>query len=172
MSQKTDVKKIIESLSPNERKILPYLNESIDNICRKSNIDKVSIMRSLNYLQNKKILLLSYGKKIMVDAGVNGALYRKKGLPERRLMNLLGEKRIVGIKEAQKETKLSDDELKASIGALKKKSMIEIKNDRIILSTGSEGVSKKIPEEIFLDSLPLDYDLLSEEQKSNLKFLQ
>ena len=52
-----DIKKILESLSPNERKILPHLEEKeISEICKKSNLDKVSVIRSLNYLQSKGII--------------------------------------------------------------------------------------------------------------------
>ena len=128
-----NIKKILESLSPNERKILPYIEkEGITNICKKSNLDKTSVLRALEYLQNKKILNLSYKKNKIVEIGVNGALYKNKGLPERRLLNLLNEKRILKLQEAQKLSKLSDDEFKASIGALKKKAMIELKNGKII----------------------------------------
>ena len=170
---KSDVAKIIESLSPNERKILPHLDEKdIGDICRKANLDKVSVTRSLTYLQNKRILNLSYGKKRIIDVGINGALYRKKGLPERRLLHLLGEKRIISNEDAKKESKLSDDELRASLGVLKKKSFLEIKNNKIILSGNREEISKKTPEEIFLDSLPIDYDSLSEEQRNVFKSLQ
>ena len=170
---KSDVTKIIESLSPNERKILPHLDEKdIGDICRKANLDKVSVTRSLTYLQNKRILNLSYGKKRIIDVGINGALYRKKGLPERRLLHLLGEKRIISNEDAKKESKLSDDELRASLGVLKKKSFLEIKNNKIILSGNREEISKKTPEEIFLDSLPIDYDSLSEEQRNVFKSLQ
>ena len=90
-----ELKKIIESLSPNERKIIPYLNENIQEICEKSNLDRVSVIRSLEYLQNKGIIKLSYKTKKIIEIGVNGALYRKKGLPERRLLNLLDQKRII-----------------------------------------------------------------------------
>ena len=108
---KSDVAKIIESLSPNERKILPHLDEKdIGDICRKANLDKVSVTRALTYLSNKKVVELSYGKKRIVDVGVNGALYRKKGLPERRLIHLLNEKRIIDFSDAKKESKLTDDE--------------------------------------------------------------
>ena len=168
-----DIKKLIESLSPNERKILPYIEEKkIDNICRKSNLDKVSVIRALEYLQNKKILNISSKKKKIVEIGVNGALYKKRGLPERRLLNLLSEKRILKLQEAQKQSKLSNDEFKASIGSLKKKAMIEIKNGKIILNTGKGEISKKMFEELFIDNLPLEYDLLSPEQSHALASLQ
>ena len=168
-----DTNKLIESLSPNEKKILPYIEEKkIDNICRKANLDKVSVIRALEYLQNKKILNLSYKKKRIIEIGVNGAFYRKKGLPERRLLHLLNEKRILKLEEAQKQSKLSNDEFKASIGALKKKAMIEIKNGKVIFNADKGETFKKTLEELFLESLPLEYDSLSPEQLYALKSLQ
>ena len=168
-----NTEKLIESLSVNERKILPHLGEkNINDICKKANLDKVSVVRSLQYLQNKKILKLSHKKKKIVEIGVNGALYRKKGLPERRLLNLLAEKRIIELNQAQKETGLSNDEFKASIGALKRKAMIELKTGKIILSANMEEIIKKTPEESFLDILPVEYDSLSNEQLEIIKSLQ
>jgi len=165
-------KKLIESLSLNERKILPYLNENITNICKKSGLDKVSVLRALEYLQNKKVLEISSEKKKIIEIGVNGALYKKKGLPERRLLNLLNEKRILLLEEAQKQSKLSEDEFKASLGALKRKAMIDMKNGRIILNANKEEITKKSLEELFLESLPLELNFLSPEQQFALKNLQ
>lgn len=160
-----NIEKILEALSPNEKKILPHLEEkNIVKICKKANLDKVSVIRALEYLKNKKIIEISAKKRKIVEIGVNGALYRKKGLPERRLLNLLNEKRILKLDEAQKQSKLSDNEFKASIGVLKKKALIELKKEKIIFNANKEEISKKSPEEIFLDSLPLDYDSLSPEQ--------
>jgi len=170
---KNDISRIAEKLSPNERKILPYLDEKgIDIICKKANLDKVSVMHSLAYLQNKGIVKLLYEKKKIIDVGVNGALYRKKELPERNLLNLLNEKRIINLNDAKKESKLSDDELKASIGILKKKAMIEVKNDKIILAGKKEDIAKKTSEELLLEVLPLEYDSLSAEQMAAFKALQ
>ncbi len=167
------MEKIIESLSPNERKILPHLEEKkISEICKKSNLDQTSVLRALEYLQNKKIVNLSFKKKKIIEIGVNGALYKKKGLPERRLLHLLNEKRILKLQEAQKESRLSNDEFKAAIGALKKKAMIELKNQRIILNANKEEISKKILEESFIEVLPIEHDSLSPEQLHALKSLQ
>ena len=168
-----DKKRVIESLSPNERKILPHIEEkNIQEICKKSNLNKVSVLRSLEYLQDKKLVKLSQKKKKMVEIGVNGALYRKKGLPERRLLHLLNQKRIIPLAEAQKLSKLSNDEFKASIGALKRKALIELKNEKVILSGKKEEVSKRSLEEAFLESLPLEYNSLSDEQLYAFKSLQ
>jgi len=166
-------KKLIESLSPNERKILPYIEEKkVSEICKKSNLDKTSVLRALEYLQNKAIVSLSLQKKKIVEIGINGSLYKKKGLPERRLLNLLDKKRIIPLKEAQKESRLSNDEFKASIGALKKKALIELKNEKVIFNANKEEISKKSLEEVFLEILPVEYDSLSSEQLHTLKSLQ
>ena len=69
-------------------------------------------------------------------------------------------------------SKLSDDELKASIGVLKKKGLIEIKNDKLIFNGDKEGISKKTSEESFLELLPLEYNILSEEQQNAFKSLK
>jgi phenylalanyl-tRNA synthetase alpha chain len=168
-----DIQKITESLSPNERKILPYLGEKrLIDICKKSNLDKVSVLRSLEYLENKGIVKLSTEKKKVIEIGVNGALYKKKGLPERRLLNLLNEKRIIPLNDAQKESSLSEDEFKVSLGVLKRKALIELKNGKIIFNGSKEEISKKTLEELFLESLPLGYDSLSPEQHFALKNLQ
>jgi len=159
-----DTTKLAESLSPNEIKILPHLEEEISEICKKSNLDKTSVLRSLEYLQNKNIVKISSEKKTIIEIGVNGALYKKKGLPERRLLNLLDGKKILKLQEAQTQSHLSNDEFKASIGVLKKKALIELKNQRIILNANKEEISKKMFEEIFIESLPIEQKKLSAEQ--------
>lgn len=167
-----DTKNIIDSLSPNERKIIPHLEEkNINEISIKSNLDKTSVIRSLGYLENKGIVKLDTKKKTMVEIGVNGALYKKKGLPERRLMNLINEKRTIKLEDAQKLAQLSEDEFKASLGALKKKALIDLKNGRIMLNAKSVEIYKKIPEEHFIEALPLELDKLTPEQKYALDIL-
>ncbi len=167
-----DIEKLKESLSNHEIQILPYINENLEEICKKSGLDETSVLRALRYFANKKIIDLSFSKKEVVEVGVNGALYKKKGLPERRLINLLSEKRIIKLEDAQKESSLSDDEFKASLGVLKKKALIELKNGKIVLSGNLSEVSKKMLEEIFLESLPLETDLLKPEQLYALKSLR
>ncbi|MBU0894730.1 MAG: phenylalanine--tRNA ligase subunit alpha [Nanoarchaeota archaeon] len=167
-----DTKKISESLSPNEVKILPYLEENLNEICKKSNLDKTSVLRSLEYLQNKDLIKLDFEKKKIIEIGVNGALYKKKGLPERRLLNLLNEKRILSLEEAQKLGSLSNDEFKASIGVLKRKALIELKNKKIIFNADKSEISKKTPEEFLIEKLPIEKDNLSPEQTYALKNLE
>ena len=69
-----NIEKILDSLSPNERKILPHLEEKdIVKICKKTNLDKVSVIRAFEYLKNKKIIEIFVKKRKIVEIGVNGA---------------------------------------------------------------------------------------------------
>ena len=168
-----DVKRILQSLSPNELKVLPYIEEKdIVIICKKSNLDKTSVIRALEFLKNKDIVDLTYNKEKTIDLGVNGILYKRRGLPERRLLNLLEEKRIITLDEALKQSKLSEDEFRVSIGSLKKKSLIDIKNGRIILNLGDHEIARKMPEEIFIENLPLNLDSLPKEENETFRELQ
>ena len=167
-----DKQKLLESLSPNEIKILPHLGYEINKICLKSGLDKTSVLRALEFLEKKDLVKLSHERKTIVELGVNGILYRKKMLPERRLIGVLREKRIALLEDAKKQSGLSEDEFKAAVGILKRKNMIDFKNQRLILNVSNDETSKKFPEENLLESLPMDYDSMSESQKSVFETLK
>jgi len=167
-----EVKQVLETLSPIERKVLPYLQDSIPKIEEKSGLDETSVLRALRFLENKKIVKLSQETRKSIELDVNGVLYKKKGLPERQLLSLLAEKKSLSLEEARKQGKLSENEFKAALGALKKKALINLANNKIILEAKPEEISKKSLEELFLESLPLELDKLKDEQKfafENLK---
>ena len=95
------MQELIESLSPIERKIIPYINESFDEIVEKSALDRVSVLRALEFLNSKKIIELKISKNKTVDLGVNGIRYVKKGLPERQLLYVI-ENKILSTEEILK----------------------------------------------------------------------
>ena len=157
---------LIESLSPDERKVLPYLSEkTLSAIVKKSGIDGTKLLRALQFLNNKGLVILKTEEKKIVELGENGLEYKKKGLPERRLLNKVFDKKEILLNEAGKLTQLDDNELKASIGALKKKALIELKEGKIIINAKKEEVSKKSLDEQFIELLPLAFDNLTPEQK-------
>jgi len=167
-----DVDKIIESLSPIEQKIVPYLEEEdIEVLIEGSGLDKVSVLRALEFLSSKGIVELSINKKRIVDLGDSGVYYRRKGLPERQLIYAL-EKESLDIRLGVKKTALSENEFKAALGALKKKALVEIKDGKIILTAGSGEIAKKSLEEQFLEILPIEFEKITPEQMfafNNLK---
>ena len=167
-----NIKKVVESLSPNERKILPYLKEGFEKIKAESGLDETSVLRALEFLNNKKILVLRIEKEEIVDLDINGVLYKKYGLPERRLLNLIAEKKSITLEEAKKSCKLNDNEFKAALGVLKNKALISLSNKKITLQGKIKEVTKKSLEELFLEALPLSSKKLKPEQKfafQNLK---
>lgn len=174
-SQKKPINKeteeIIETLSPNERKILPYLKDNINGIEKQSGLDETSVMRALSFLENKNIVKVKQESRKIVDLGNNGIIYFKNELPERRLLNFLAEKKELNLSEIKK-TRLSENEFKAAIGALKKKAMIETKDGKIILTSGIAEIGKKMLEEKFLEILPVELSSLEPEQLHALKSLE
>jgi len=171
-TEKKEIKKIIESLNPNERKIIQHLNENVKEIINKTKLDKTSVLRALKFLENKGILKIETKEKEIVDLGTNGILYKKKGLPERQLLHLILENTPIDFSKAAKLSKLTDNEFRAALGVLKKKAVIEIKNNKIFCTANREETSKKFLEEKFIEALPIELDKLEPEQKlafNNLK---
>ena len=167
-----ELQEIIEKLSPIERKIVPYLDFSIREITKKSGLDSTTVLRALDFLQNKNLLKISERKRKMIDLGVNGIYYKKNHLPERKLLTLLESGKSLELEEAKKLSKLSDNEFKVSLGVLKRKTLINLNSGKISLNANKSELSKKTLEEQFLDALPLDLESLTDEQKYALENLK
>jgi phenylalanyl-tRNA synthetase alpha chain len=163
---------IAESLSPNERAIFSYLNENMEKIVERTKLPYEAVLRALEFLSNKKIIELEIKARKIIELGVNGVLYKQKGLPERMLLNLLSQKNSLTLEEAKKISELSDNEFKASLGALKKRAMINLLNGKMILAAPQEEVIKKTLEEKFIDALPIELEKLEPEQKFAFEILK
>jgi phenylalanyl-tRNA synthetase alpha chain len=164
---------ILESLSLNERKILPLLDEKlIEKIAKKAELEEVAVLRALEFLSNKNILKLDINQKKIVDLGLNGVLYKQKGLPERRLASLLAEKKVLTLEEAKKHSELNDNEFQAALGALKKKALVNVVQGKIEFIGTKEEISNKSLEEQFLEILPIELEKLTPEQKYSLEQLK
>ena len=174
MEKQQNIQNLIESLSPNERKIIPHLKEgTLDKINREiEDLDKTAILRTLEFLSNKQVATLKTKQEKIIELGINGLRYIKEGLPERKLINLIAEKNSLSLQEAKKQAKLSDNEFKAALGALKKKALINLINQNIILASGKQEITEKSLEEKFLETLPKNLKELRPEEKlafENLK---
>ena len=169
---KIQTEEVIKKLSPMERKILPFLKTGFESIISKSGLDEISILRALKFLENKDLIKLKVEKSKIVYLGINGIYYKKNHLPERNLLILLEKNNFLLLEEAKKLSSLSDNEFKVSLGVLKSKALIELKNGKIILNANKTELSKKTLEEQLIDSLPLKEKELSLELKfafENLK---
>lgn len=162
------IRDILESLSPIERKIISFLNErTLASLVKKSGVDETSALRALKYLENKGIIRLDVKKIKIVELGDNGVIYIKNGLPERRLLNVLLEKPLP-LGQGKRLSRLSEDEFKAALGALKKKAMIDVKDGKIILLARMSEIIKKMLEEQLIESLGKSSLYLQELQPEQL----
>ncbi len=163
---------LLDSLSPLERKVLPYLHLSVEQIEGKTGLDKTSVLRALRFLENKKIVQLVTQRSNTITLGVNGVYYKKNHLPERRLLLVIEKERTVPFKQAQEESGISDNEFKAALGVLKKKGLIEIVKGKLTLASSKEEVSRKLPDEVLLEKLPIEESKLSKEEQQIVKTLR
>ncbi len=164
--------KILLSLSSIEKKVIPYLTKSLEEILKKAEIDETTLLRALSFLERKNLINLEFKEEKVIDLGINGKKYRDIGLPERRLLNTLSEKKLISISEIEKNTELNSNEAKISLGVLKKKALVEIKEGKIILTASQKEIDKKSLEEELISSLPLEESKLKPEQKLALENLK
>lgn len=169
---KTSISEITDKLSPIERQIVPFLNLPFEKIIENTGLDNVSVFRALGFLENKGVLKIKSETKKIIELGTNGIYYKKNHLPERKLITILESNKLLSLEEAEKISKLTQNEFKVSLGVLKKKALISLNNGKITLTATKMELSKKSLEEQMIDSLPLELDSLSDEQKYALENLR
>jgi phenylalanyl-tRNA synthetase alpha chain len=156
-----DEKMIIEALSPTEREILPKLSEElieVSELSKKSGQNETTTLRAINFLKAKGLVETETEEKDIVELGVLGIHYVKTQLPERALLNQLVEKKGFPIREIKNSCGLNDNEAKIALGTLKKKALIELSDGKLKLSATHNEVSKKMPEELLMEKLPISLD--------------
>ena len=165
-----DIKKLVESLNPVERKVVKVLDNfsSFHDILKVTGLKDVEVMRALQWLQNKNIIRIKEAQKELVALDENGHKYLENDLPERKFLEAFEKpSSISGIAE---QAGLSSEELTISLGVLKSKAAIEIKKGKdIIVSITDHGkhlLKHGFPEEQFLkEHFPREINSLNEEEK-------
>ncbi len=145
--------KLIKSLHPFERKILPLLRKfsTIEELEAHSKLKQVEIVRALQWLENKNLVKIEKFPKDIVLLDKNGILYLEKRLPERRLLEAVAKKQI---SFDQAKEILDKDEFTIALGLLKNKGLIKIENGKIsITEQGKQYLDKEFLEEMLLKKL-------------------
>src|SRR3989338_5989503 len=165
-----EIKKIAESLSQTERRVLKVLDNfsSFGEILKVTGLKDVELARALQWLQNKNVVRIKEEQKNVILLDQNGLDYLKSGLPERRFLEILD--KPSGLQEICRKARLSEDELTASLGILKSRAAIDIEKEKgIVISIAEHGkrlIKNGFPEEQFLKEIfPRDFDSLKEEEK-------
>ncbi|MBU1199038.1 MAG: phenylalanine--tRNA ligase subunit alpha [Nanoarchaeota archaeon] len=174
----SEVKDIIKTLHPLERKVVPLLKQSsvFSEILKKSGLKDVEVMRALQWLQGKEVLKIKEDVKEVLTLGDNGKQALEKGLPEKVFLDTIKNK-AVSLDKLRNENVLEMQELNACIGILKGKVAINIGAGRIISITdhGKQLLESSSLEEKLLKKISkeeVDISGLSDEEKfafQNLK---
>jgi phenylalanyl-tRNA synthetase alpha chain len=166
-----DAKKLVDKLHPLERKVLPVLESTtvFKEIVKKTELKEVEVMRALQWLENKEIVVLSDEIREVVDLGSNGKKYVKIGLPERRFLDAI--KNDIMLSDLTATAEVSKEEVNITLGVLRKRAAVLIdkqKKDLKITLTdqGKKLKEKESLEEKFLKKeFPIDVNDLIDEDK-------
>ncbi len=148
-----DIKTLIEGLHPLERKVIPYLAgvKTLSDLVSKSGLQEVEAMRALQWLSNKDILKIVSSENEIAEIDENGKEYSKKGLPERRMLNLIKD---YPVRVPDLIQKLKNEEFSIAVGILKYKAAVNIANGNIsITENGRKMLAKEWLEESLIKKL-------------------
>jgi phenylalanyl-tRNA synthetase alpha chain len=160
-----EMKEIIEKLHPLERKVLPVLFDgiSLKGITSQSSLQEVEAMRALQWLENKKLLIINTEIKETITLDSNGEKCLKHGFPEKRFLLFLTTPKT--LQEIRQSSGLSEQETNAAMGILKQMGAIKLDKKISVTELGKDFAKKLLPQEEFLRNLPLNTAKLSKEQE-------
>ena len=161
-----DHEKLIATLHPLERQVLPYLvdNITVQHLHEKTGMQSVEIIRALQWLSNKQVLVLQKDTQQFLHLGSNGQFYLTQGLPERRFLDAL-QAGPLSLAAVSKQAQLNADEVNVCVGRLKQLGAILFGQQLSLTSKGRQLLHGTSPEESFLATLPRSSDSLTDAEK-------
>jgi phenylalanyl-tRNA synthetase alpha chain len=167
-----EIKKIVESLHPLERKTLAVLNQkgSFPDIIKLTGLSEIEVMRALQWMSNKDLVKIDEKIKEVIVLDSNGEKYAKEGLPEKRLLMALNDT-FLDAQSIFNQANIKEDEKNICLGTLKQKAAIEISKEgnKLLLKITGQGKKlreKETLEERFLKKhFPSNLEELSPEEK-------
>src|SRR3989344_5047774 len=145
-----NIQNLVDSLNRLEIQIFPQIKENISlkELAKKTNLQEVQVDKALQDLENKNLIIIN---KLETKLIKKGELNYDK-LPERTFLEKIKDKQL-SLQEIQKQSKLSQQEINASLGLLRK-----------------NYLNKESPEEQFLKQLPIEEGKIKDKQiYENLK---
>jgi len=128
-----DIRLLIDGLHPLERKVVPFLYgaKKVSELVTKSGMQEVEVVRALQWLENKNVVVLKKEEETFIVLDENGKKYLKEGLPEHTFLS-----QLLTSDKSMKEVmqKVGADEFNACVGILKKSEAIEMKNGQISIT--------------------------------------
>ncbi|WP_409197784.1 phenylalanine--tRNA ligase subunit alpha [Methanobrevibacter acididurans] len=151
-----DITKIINELHIYEKKLLKELekdeNITPDKIAENTGMDIKSVMSAAGSLASKDIIIMEKDVEEHFQLTSDGALFADEGLPERRVINVLKEKKQIPMKDLMGAAGLQKFEVNIAMGWLVRKNWAKI--DKGVISITEKG-------ENAFNNLGSDEELLS-----------
>ena len=129
-----DIDKTVKKLSQNEKKVLLTLKKlngkgSPEDISKNGDFREVEVMNASSWLQSKKLVSIEEHMKTVYSLDKEGKRFLEKGLPEKRALRLIYEKKGRAILK-ELAISLEKNEIPIAIGWLKKNGWANIKKDK------------------------------------------
>ncbi|MBI4150111.1 phenylalanine--tRNA ligase subunit alpha [Candidatus Woesearchaeota archaeon] len=148
--------KIINTLHPLERKVLPHIakHATISALIDASKLSETEVIRAIQWLSNKNIVTIDVRPVELIGLDENGKAYSKIGLPEKRFLKAISAKPL-SQQEIVKHENVTQEEIGVCIGLLKRYGAIEFKEEMKIAITdaGKALLTTVLPEEHLLERL-------------------
>jgi len=146
-----DVDKTIKELSSNEKKVLLALKKlhgkgSPEDIFKNGEFSQdVEVSNAASWLQSKKLVTMDNHIKTVYSLGKEGKRFVEKGLPEKRALKLLSDKKgTTSLKDLSEV--LDSDEISVAIGWLKTNGWASIRKEKDTIIEITDKGKKAISE--------------------------
>ncbi|MDD3263926.1 MAG: phenylalanine--tRNA ligase subunit alpha [Candidatus Nanoarchaeia archaeon] len=124
-----NITKITKSLSEDEKLVLKNFktNQSYEIKDLIGDENQAKVQRAILWLSNKNLVTSEKSSFFQINLDENGVIFNKNGLPEENFLKFIKEKSLT--KEELINKGLNQQEIGVSIGTLKKKGLMEMKQD-------------------------------------------
>jgi phenylalanyl-tRNA synthetase alpha chain len=149
---------ILNKLHPLERSILPLLRDegTEKELVRESDLQQVEVVRALQWLSNKDVVRLEKEEDDLVILSETGLAYKDEGLPEQRFLASLDTAKT--FEDIADETGLSEQEVKASIGELKRHGWIELDGNTVHRTSAGDDADFQAKTAFLNQSFPINVE--------------
>ena len=158
-----DIKKTINELHIYEKKLLKEIEDNSEvtpeQIAENTGMDIKSVMSAAGSLASKDIIEVDKEVQKTYSLTDDGLEYAEKGLPERRILNVLAEKKEISMKDLASETGVDKKETGIALGWLRQKDWAQIDKGVLkITELGNDFADKAGIDEKVLDYLQANAD--------------
>jgi len=158
-----DIKKTISELHIYEKKLLKELEANPDatpeEIAENTGMNIKSVMSAAGSLASKDIIEMNKDVEEIYSLTEDGLEYAEKGLPERRILNVLATKDHIQMKDLADETGVDRKDANIAIGWLRRKNWANIDKGMVTITEfGKDFTSKMDMDEETLDYLKSNAD--------------